>query len=112
MATFLVSSVKSLFISLAYHPDIPHIFHRISAVLKEMKLRGLFMAMTMVKVRGQQLSVSIAGMPSVLMDGMVTRHELSPSSTPGQSTLTITGEDLSILMDIVEMPFMRYPATA
>ena len=63
----LVSSVKSLFVSLAYHPDIPHIFHRISAVLKEMKLRGLFMAMTMVKVNGHQMSVSIAGMPSVLI---------------------------------------------
>ncbi len=63
----LVSSVKSLFVSLAYHPDIPHIFHRISAVLKEMKLRGLFMAMTMVKVKGNQMSVSIAGMPSVLI---------------------------------------------
>ena len=63
----LVSSVKSLFVSLAYHPDIPHIFHRISAVLKEMKLRGLFMAMTMVKVKGHQMSVGIAGMPSVLI---------------------------------------------
>ncbi|MBI3426805.1 MAG: SpoIIE family protein phosphatase, partial [Acidobacteria bacterium] len=63
----LVSSVKSLFVSLAYHPDISHIFHRISAVLKEMKLRGLFMAMTMVKVNGNQMSVSIAGMPSVLI---------------------------------------------
>ena len=63
----MVASVKSLFVSLAYHPDIPHIFHRISAVLKEMKLRGLFMAMTMVKVNGHQLSVSIAGMPSVLI---------------------------------------------
>ncbi len=63
----LVASVKSLFVSLAYHPDIPHILHRISAVLKEMKLRGLFMAMTMVKVKGHQMSVSIAGMPSVLI---------------------------------------------
>jgi serine phosphatase RsbU (regulator of sigma subunit) len=63
----LVASVKSLFVSLAYHPDIPHIFHRISAVLKEMKLRGLFMAMTMVKLKGQQMSVGIAGMPSVLI---------------------------------------------
>ena len=63
----MVSSVKSLFVSLAYHPDIPHIFHRMSAVLKEMKLRGLFMAMTMVKVKGHQMSVSIAGMPSVLI---------------------------------------------
>jgi serine phosphatase RsbU (regulator of sigma subunit) len=32
----LVSSVKSLFVSLAYHPDIPHIFERMSRVLKEM----------------------------------------------------------------------------
>ncbi len=63
----LVASIKSLFVTLAYHPDIPHILHRISAVLKEMKLRGLFMAMTMVKVKGHQMSVSIAGMPSVLI---------------------------------------------
>lgn len=52
---------------------------------------------------------TVGGMPNVLMDGMVTRQELSPSNEPGQSTLTVTGEDLSVLMDIVEMPFMRYP---
>jgi hypothetical protein len=52
---------------------------------------------------------TVGGFPHVLMDGMVTRQELAPSSEPGQSTLTITGEDLSVLMDIVEMPFMRYP---
>ena len=54
--------------------------------------------------------VTTGGLPSVLMDGMVTRQELSPSSEPGQSTLTITGEDLSVLMDVVEMNLMRYPA--
>ena len=52
---------------------------------------------------------TVGGFPHVLMDGMVTRQELAPSNEPGQSTLTITGEDLSVLMDIVEMPFMRYP---
>ena len=52
---------------------------------------------------------TVNGFPNVLMDGMVTRQELAPSSEPGQSTLTITGEDLSILMDLVQMPFMRYP---
>ena len=51
--------------------------------------------------------VTLGGFPHVLMDGVVTRQELTPSSEPGQSTLTITGEDLSVLMDIVEikMPF-------
>lgn len=56
------------------------------------------------------LAVTLAGLPNVIMDGIVTRQELTPSSEPGQSTLTITGEDLSVLMDVVEMPFMRFPA--
>ena len=53
---------------------------------------------------------TVFGMPHVLMDGIVTRQEVAPSSDPGKSTLTITGEDLSVLMDLVEMPFMRFPA--
>jgi hypothetical protein len=53
---------------------------------------------------------TVNGLPTVLMDGVVTRQEFAPSSSPGKSTLTITGEDLSRLMDLVEMPFMRFPA--
>jgi hypothetical protein len=47
--------------------------------------------------------VTVNGMPNVLMDGIVTKQEMSPSSEPGQSKLTITGEDLSVLMDVVEL---------
>jgi len=53
---------------------------------------------------------TVNGFPHVLMDGIITRQELSPSNEPGASTLTVTGEDLSVLMDVVEMSFMRYPA--
>ncbi len=56
--------------------------------------------------------VTLGGMPNVIMDGIVTRQELTPSNEPGQSTLTITGEDLSVVMDVVEMNLMRYPAHA
>jgi hypothetical protein len=57
--------------------------------------------------------VTLGGFPNVLMDGVVTRQELSPSSEPGQSTLTITGEDLSVLMDVVELkvPFPQMSDT-
>ena len=55
--------------------------------------------------------VTLNGVPNVLMDGMVTRQELAPGNEPGQSTLTITGEDLSVVMDVVEMP-LRYPGHA
>lgn len=52
--------------------------------------------------------VTLGGFPHVLMDGIVTRQELAPSSEPGQSMLTITGEDLSALMDLIEVP-LPYP---
>ena len=57
---------------------------------------------------------TLGGMPHVLMDGIVTRQELQPSSEPGKSTLTITGEDLSILMDVVNIvtPYPATPSTA
>lgn len=58
--------------------------------------------------------VTVAGMPHVLMDGIVTNQELQPSNDPGKSTLTITGEDLSVLMDVIEkvFPFPAVPDAA
>lgn len=46
------------------------------------------------------LLVIFGGLPTVLMDGIITRQDLAPSDTPGASTLTITGEDLSVLMSL------------
>lgn len=55
------------------------------------------------------IMVTVSGIPNVIMDGFITRQELQPSNEPGQSTLTVTGEDLSVAMDIVEM-VLPYPA--
>src|SRR5262245_61257000 len=63
----MVTAVKALFEALAHHPNIPQVFERLSDSLKRMNWRSLFMAMTMVKVRGPQMKVGIAGMPSVLL---------------------------------------------
>src|SRR5215469_5414254 len=46
------------------------------------------------------LVATVAGVPHVLMDGLITRQEYSPSNDPAKSTLTITGEDLTIAMDL------------
>jgi len=56
--------------------------------------------------------VTISGTPYVLMDGVITRQEITPSSEPGQSTLTVTGEDLTALLDLVEIPGLAYPSMA
>jgi hypothetical protein len=47
--------------------------------------------------------VTLGGFPTTLIDGIITRQELAPSNEPGKSTLTITGEDLSVLMNVVEI---------
>jgi hypothetical protein len=48
------------------------------------------------------MMVIIGGTPQVLMDGMITNHQVVPSNKPGESTLVVTGEDISLAMDLVE----------
>jgi len=48
------------------------------------------------------LQVAFGGPPKVLMDGVITHRELMPGDLPGNGTLTITGEDVSVMMDLEE----------
>jgi hypothetical protein len=55
------------------------------------------------------LMATFNAIPRVLFDGFITRQQLSPSNEPGASTLTLTGEDVSVMMDMVEKK-LPYPA--
>lgn len=55
------------------------------------------------------LTVSMNGQRSVLVDGVITRHEISVSSNPGASTLTVTGSDLSQVMDLIDFSGLPWP---
>jgi len=55
------------------------------------------------------LIVTISGTPTVLMDGIITQHELTPSSGSTPASLTVTGEDLSVMMDLYDV-LMEYPS--
>ena len=48
------------------------------------------------------LMLTVNAMPRVLIDGIITHIQLSPSNQPGDSTLTVTGEDVSVMMDMEE----------
>lgn len=54
--------------------------------------------------------VTINGTPNVLMDGVMTNQQVSPGSKPGESNLTITGEDLSKVMSLIDFSGLPYPA--
>lgn len=53
---------------------------------------------------------TINGVPSVLMDGVMTRTEVGSDSASGPSTLTVTGEDLTKVMDLQDCTGVPYPA--
>ena len=55
------------------------------------------------------IMTTIKGTPEVLLDGVLIRQEVGASNQPGHSTLTVTGEDLSILMDLEDRSGTPYP---
>jgi hypothetical protein len=58
---------------------------------------------------------TVNSLPSVLMDGIITRQEVAVSNDLGQSQLTVTGEDVSVMMDLSDVdltPFVAVPEFA
>jgi hypothetical protein len=56
------------------------------------------------------ITVTVNGTPEVLMDGVVTRQEVTPGSNPGFSTLNIKGKDLTAVMNYLPMDGFPFPA--
>jgi phage protein D len=46
------------------------------------------------------IAVSINVVPEVLIDGIITNLQIMPSNRPGESRLTVTGEDISLKLDL------------
>lgn len=55
------------------------------------------------------LIVTFNAMPRVLFDGIITHQQLTPGNRPGEATFTITGEDLSVMLDLEEKS-VEHPA--
>ncbi len=54
--------------------------------------------------------VTVRGTPEVLIDGVMTEHDIQPGSGGAPSTLIVKGEDLSRIMDYVALDGVPYPA--
>ena len=54
---------------------------------------------------------TVNGTPNVLIDGVMTNHQLAPGSNGEPSTLTIMGEDLSRVLSYIDFSGIPYPAT-
>jgi hypothetical protein len=56
------------------------------------------------------IAVTVNGLTEVLMDGVVTKQDVTPGTAAGKSTLTLTGLDLTVLMDFIDFTGIPYPA--
>ncbi len=54
--------------------------------------------------------VTMNGQPNVLMDGVITHQQNSPGGEAGQSTLYMTGEDLTAVMKLNDGSGRQFPA--
>ncbi len=66
-AAIMVSVIKTLFITNAAHTDILSFLNQCNASIKQMKMGNLYMALALVRIKGNKLTVSSAGMPPVLI---------------------------------------------
>jgi len=56
------------------------------------------------------LVATMAGTALVLMDGVITFQEMVPSDEPGKSVLSIKGDDLTRMLDLVDLTGFPWPA--
>ncbi|MCH7974681.1 MAG: SpoIIE family protein phosphatase, partial [Bacteroidetes bacterium] len=63
----IVTATKSLFNSYAPNPDILFTLSEISRCIKEMKFKRLSMCLSLLKIEGNKLRMSAAGMPPALI---------------------------------------------
>lgn len=55
------------------------------------------------------LVATFNGQTDVIIDGVVTSTQVSPGSDPGHATLTVTGEDLTRVMDYIDFSGFPFP---
>ena len=91
----------------------PSVFQLIFSVSTMSPLQTLFLltgGASIPPIIRVVIVVTVNGMPEVIMDGVMTNHEIKPGSEAGHTTMTITGEDLTRVMDYIDFSGIPYPA--
>lgn len=93
-------------------PEAPGVFQLVFDIDRQSPLNTVFLLsggapIPMIRV---VIAARVNGAESVLIDGVMTNHEVSPGQSPGSSRLTVTGEDLSRVLDYIAFDGIPYPA--
>src|SRR5215510_2539981 len=99
----VVAATKGLFNHLAGQPDLVATLDQASRALKQMNLRSLFMALTLVKLKGDRLQCGVAGMPPILIyraaTGTIEEVPLRGAPLGGLSSYDYRRADLTLALN-------------
>ncbi|HEX7288146.1 MAG TPA: hypothetical protein VF532_18310 [Candidatus Angelobacter sp.] len=92
--------------------DGPSVFQLKFTIDKNSPLHTIFMltAGAQIPLVRVVLYVTMNGAPEVLIDGVMTDHQVTPGGGGESPVLTITGEDLTRVMDYIDFTGIPYPA--
>ena len=92
--------------------DGPSVFQLKFTIDKNSPLHTIFLLASSAQIPLLRvvLYVTMNGAPEVLIDGVMTDHQITPGGAGESPVLTITGEDLTRVMDYIDFTGIPYPA--
>ena len=92
--------------------DAPGVFQLVFELDQRSPLHTLFLITggSPIPLLRVVIAAEVDGVETIMIDGVMTNHKVSPGPAMGTMRLTVTGEDLSRVLDYIEFPDLRYPA--
>lgn len=92
--------------------DTPSGFQLTFSLSKRSSLQTLFLLTggSSIPIVRVVIMVTMGAKAEVVMDGVMTHHEIQPGGAGGTSSLIVRGKDLTALMDFIEFNGLPYPA--
>jgi hypothetical protein len=109
---FVLDALQS--IDITVNDTGPSVFQLRFTIGKQSPLETIFLltaGATPINIMRVVVMVTVNGQPSVLIDGVITQQQVLPGNDAAHSTLSITGEDLSVVMKQIDFSGFPFPAT-
>ena len=109
---FVLDALQS--VDITVNDTGPSVFQLRFTISKRSPLETLFLltgGAAPISILRVVVMVTVGGAPSVLIDGVVTQQQMLPGTDAAHSTLSITGEDLSVVMRQIDFSGFPFPAT-
>jgi hypothetical protein len=108
----VVDALVSVSVTNTAEPGVPSGFTLTFTLSTRSPLHTLFLLSGGVSIPVVRviLIATVNGIPDVLIDGVITKQDVSAGPTAGQSMLKLTGVDLTAVMNLIPFDGLPYPA--